>query len=291
MIIVRIKGGLGNQMFQYAVGRSIALRTGNAVQYDLSSYIDGGTAARDTFRELGLEYFNVQLPVASPALVQKHHSFIRTTIRKIQLRLRPGSWYSVDARVLNPRDGSYLEGWWQTEQYFSDYADTIRAEFSLKKILSVSAQSIHLKIKELTAAGIAPVSLHVRRGDYVSNIHAAKHHGLVPLEYYHNALEEIKKNESKQIHIFVFSDDIEWAKTHIKSEHSINFVSSPEIAYYEELYLMSTCAHHIIANSTFSWWGAWLNPSDTKIVIAPKQWVISRSVDTTNATPAQWIRL
>lgn len=290
MIIVKLKGGLGNQIFQYALGRSLELRSGIPVQYDLSFY-KAGVAARDTVRSLGLHNFNVSLTEAAPDRIKAHTTPLRKFIRKILARLSQPSWYTVDPHVYNAKDNSYLEDWWQTEEYFKEYAQTLREELTLARPLGVAAQSLYLKIKEIKEASQATVSLHIRRGDYVTNPHAAAHHGVLSLEYYHQALKEIQKKESKHLHVFVFSDDIEWAKQHITSTHPLTFVSSPDIEDFEELTLMSACMHHIIANSSFSWWGAWLNPSSEKIVVAPKQWITDPHVDTSHATPTTWIRI
>jgi hypothetical protein len=243
-------------------------------------------------RPLRLTNFNVTLPEASVSDISKTKNPFHKLKRIIQNRIFATNWYKTNTAILSPKDGSYLEGWWQTDDYFKDFADAIRSDFTPKKPLGVSAQSLYLKIKELKEAGFAPVSLHIRRGDYVTNKHAAAHHGVLQLDYYYKAIEEIQKKESKNIQLFVFSDDINWAKQHLQTKDiTINYVSSPDIQEYEELVLMSNCSHHIIANSSFSWWGAWLNPSASKVVVGPKQWIQSHTVDTTNATPSDWIRI
>ena len=133
------------------------------------------------------------------------------------------------------------------------------------------------------------VSVHVRRGDYVNNKNANAFHGVCSPEYYRKAIELIAKRVDSPKY-FVFSDDIEWVKEHIEIPNAV-FVSQKDIADHEELVLMSKCKHAIIANSSFSWWGAWLNANPNKLVIAPKQWVSDSRVNTVDAIPAEWVRI
>ena len=180
--------------------------------------------------------------------------------------------------MLNLQPPVYLEGYWQSDKYFQDVSTQLRREISLK------------------ANGIAPiedanaVSLHVRRGDYISNPVTNQFHGASSVTYYQAAIDYITQHIS-QPHFYIFSDDMEWVKQHLPLPQSVTYVSNGQLHDYEELVLMSHCQHHIIANSSFSWWGAWLNPSDQKIVIAPKQWFNNSAFDTTDLIPAAWIQL
>ena len=178
-------------------------------------------------------------------------------------------------------------GYWQSEKYFKENKDAIRKEFSLKSPLSPKAQEASAKI----ARAKCSVSLHVRRGDYVSDAKTNQHHGTCGPGYYAQALEYIASKAGKDIAAFMFSDDIEWVKKNMLLPYSAIYVSSPEIPDYEELILMSQCRHHIIANSSFSWWGAWLDPRADKIIVAPKQWVQVGNSKMKDVVPEGWVRI
>jgi hypothetical protein len=186
-------------------------------------------------------------------------------------------------KIWSKLTGNY--GFYQSETYFKPAKDIILEEFTLKKPFSSQAQNISNNI----ALQPMPVSLHIRRGDYVSNDRARKHHGLCSLEYYQEAVERITGKVKNPL-FFVFSDDIAWAKQNLKLDNA-TFVSNPEIRDYEELLLMSQCRHNIIANSTFSWWAAYLNKNAKKMVIAPKQWNVKSASDTLDILPSSWIQL
>ena len=184
---------------------------------------------------------------------------------------------------LNLSDG----GFWQSEKYFIDKEKEIRADLTLKDAVGPKAQEVSAKIKNAKNS----ISLHVRRGDYVSDAKTNEHHGTCGPEYYVQALEYITSEIGKDIIVFIFSDDIEWVKDNMPMSYPAVYVSSLDIPDYEELMLMSQCHHHIIANSSFSWWGAWLNPRPDKIVIAPKQWIRKMQWRHKDTVPKSWIRL
>jgi hypothetical protein len=139
------------------------------------------------------------------------------------------------------------------------------------------------------------ISIHIRRGDYVQNKKTGKHHGNCSSEYYKNALDEIlsklSKGQRENVRLFIFSDDIEWARKNLSFACPSVFVSNPATPDYEELVLMSKCSHHIIANSSFSWWGAWLDSNPQKIVIAPAKWFNTRQSLYKDIVPSSWIKI
>jgi hypothetical protein len=161
----------------------------------------------------------------------------------------------------------------------------VRKEFTLKEPLSAISQEYTNKILDTKNA----VSIHIRRGDYVLNTSTNKHHGVCNLDYYEAAVEYIRE-KIESLTFFIFSDDIAWVKENLKLDNAV-FVSSPEIKDYEELILMSKCKHNIIANSSFSWWGAWLNQNPDKIVIAPRQWTTKKTADELDILPKSWIQI
>lgn len=289
MIILRLKAGLGNQMFQYAFARSLSLRRNEELLLDLSSFKN--MAARDTSRSYLLKHFKIKENFATPEQIAPFVTKFSILKRKIERNLFYRQNYRFYRYIANSKQ-TYFEGWWNNEEYFNDHSDVIRSEFALKEPLSTPSRSVAQSIIGAQAEGSLAVSLHVRRGDYISNPIAAEFHGAMKTEYYDRAVSEMQsKFPNKKLTFFIFSDDIEWARKNVKPKENTVYVSGPDIADYEEIHLMSLCDHHIIANSSFSWWGAWMNPKYDKVVIAPKKWVTKSSVDTSEATPPKWIRL
>jgi hypothetical protein len=261
MAIVKIKGGLGNQMFQYAHGRKLELK-GKKVVFDIS-FFHGAKANSDTPREFNLSAFNI----ATQAEFSPRPRRLRDLLTKIAGKI-----------------GVRIEQYFQGEKYFQEISGELRKEFTLKNGLSPVAREILKQIENPNS-----VSLHVRRGDYVNDKKIKDNRNICGLEYYRQAMARIqeKVNNAK---FFVFSDEIDWAKENFIGEEFV-FVSSPELKEYEEMILMSRSAHHIIANSSFSWWGAWLGQNNNKIVIAPSRWLLDSRVDTSDIIPKDWIKI
>ena len=186
---------------------------------------------------------------------------------------------------------SYFEGYWANQKYFLKYEDIIRKDLSLKNPYCDSSKKIVAQMSDCLLKGEIPVSLHIRRGDFVSNPHSAAYNGLLGIPYYEKAVSLLMSKYLPKIAVFVFSDDIVWAKENLRLTCPIYFVSNPNIPDYEEIILMSKCSHHILANSTFSWWGAWLNPNHDKIVIVPRQWIANKTVDQIDLIPKEWIQI
>ncbi|OGM93880.1 hypothetical protein A2524_00615 [Candidatus Wolfebacteria bacterium RIFOXYD12_FULL_48_21] len=288
MIIIKLKGGLGNQMFQYACAKHLAERNGDVLKLDISLYQPGNAPAGDTARSYALGAFSISAQVASKEEVRRVRGLlwhIMALAMKVINRVRPISSYMFDPQVLERRGNVYLDGYFQSERYFKDIKACIRNEFRLREPMGEQAQAMLRDID-----GSDSVSLHIRRGDYVTNKNANAFHGTCPPEYYHAAIKEI----GKHVHspkFFIFSDDIEWAKADVGMPAHATYVSRDGIADYEELLLMSKCKHNIIANSSFSWWGAWLNANSNKIVVAPKRWINDERVDTSDAVPVEWVSM
>jgi hypothetical protein len=184
-----------------------------------------------------------------------------------------------------PRD-THLDGYWQSEKYFQDIAATIRRDFTLATDLSAQDRAVADAIADVNA-----VSVHVRRGDYVTDARTRAAHGVCSNEYYLQACDMIIRRQPDP-HFFVFSDDLDWCRSHLQLPGAATYVghNGPD-RDYADLYLMSQCRNHIIANSSFSWWGAWLNPRSDKVVIAPCQWFSGLDVDTRDVLPDGWIRI
>ncbi|MES3005356.1 MAG: alpha-1,2-fucosyltransferase [Patescibacteria group bacterium] len=289
MIYIQIKAGLGNQMFEYAFGRALSLEQGKPLALDLSWY--DNHAGRDTPRKYLLDKYNIQARIAVPREIEKFNTPLKKLLRKIYRRLVYKKDNVYRASLMKSR-GSYFEGHWANERFFKKHKDVIRADLSLKYPLTAFSSSVLSEIKTYKEKGFATVSVHVRRGDCVTNPHAASYQGTVDTSYYDKSYEYlVEKFGEEKLVFFIFSDDIEWARANVLTKAKTTCVSRPEIPDYEELYLMTQCDNHVIANSTFSWWGAWLNANPDKIVIAPKQWLKDTSFDTSDVCPKEWVRI
>ncbi len=287
MIITRIVGGLGNQMFQYAVGRALSLASGQPLKLDLTDM------DRDRLRSLQLDQFNIKGDIASldevPAK-QRNSMFgrIMTSVKnrsRVPQRVEKSAQF--DPTILLIREPVHLTGYWQTEKYFADYADIIRQDFSLKQPFSAQRQNTLRMIEEAQS----PVSVHVRRGDYVSNPSANSIHGTCEPEWYAKAMHTMGST-MKDATFFVFSDDPQWARENLATLGKMIFIEPQSDGRDgEDMHLMAACHSHIVANSTFSWWGAWLNPRERKRVIAPASWFRSQAHDNPDLVPSSWERL
>jgi hypothetical protein len=285
MIVSRLIGGLGNQMFQYAAGRALALRRGVPFAIDRRGFGDYKT------HSFGLDCFRADITDAPadqlPGAVKESrlNRLLRPLLRAPQ-RVHAERAFTFDPDVLSLPDGTYLDGYWQSEKYFSDCAEQVRADFTVRHAPSAENQ----RWLERIAAGNA-VSLHVRRGDYVTNASAAAVHGTCDLDYYRRALDHVRQASGADPVVFVFSDDPDWVAANLKLPFEMHLVRNNDAATnYEDLRLMSACRHHVIANSSFSWWGAWLNPSRSKVVVAPRRWFRTNDLDDRDLIPAAWMR-
>lgn len=292
MIIVRLIGGLGNQMFQYAFGKALALKYNTILKFDTLSLLDRSNTLY-THRDYELDVFDIEKNVASSLHINKFKNST-SVIAKILTNLSPKLSYKTineegfvfDSNDLKEKTNLYLNGYWQSEKYFIEYEAQIRKSFFFKKEASLDNKQILKQIKET-----ASVSVHFRRGDYVSLESAKEVHGVCSFDYYYRAIEMIASKE-KNPFFYIFSDEPEWVKENFKLNFpSLIIAHNSGKKSYEDLRLMSACKHNIIANSSFSWWGAWLNENNKKIVIAPRLWFLNRTVNTEDLIPVKWIRI
>lgn len=273
MITVNIKGGLGNQMFQYACGRALALRNNDRLSLIRTRY--HGDSARD----LSLTRFDIQADWPDRPGVSIWQQWRERWRQKFTGDFHVG----FDPQTLTRSGNVYLDGYFQSELYFKDQAEHIRADLHLKTALGEKASSLAELIKNDRDA----VSIHVRRGDYVNHPDFG---GVCTPEYYDRAVVFLKQRLLKA-NFYVFSDDIEWCRTGLPCLREATFVSGPKLRDFEEMFLMSICRHHIIANSSFSWWGAWLGNNPSKIVVAPKRWSNLHEEWYRDIIPSTWKRM
>ena len=282
-------GGLGNQMFQYAAGRRLTHLHRTELKLDLSWF--DSILAVETKRQYELGAFNIQEHFASPeesvqfreGLLLRRFGFL-FPFRKQRHILE--QHYHCDPDILNLPDNVYLEGYWQSPKYFSDIQDIIQAEFTVRAEPDGDNRRMAEEIADSES-----VAVHVRRGDYVSNPATSNRHGICSMEYYNTAVKTIF-DRVKQPRFFVFSDDPDWAGENLLwiAPGAIIDQNGLDKAF-EDMRLMSLCKHHIIANSSFSWWSAWLSKNPEKIVIAPKQWFKDNNMSADDLIPEKWTRL
>ncbi|MBS1759970.1 MAG: alpha-1,2-fucosyltransferase [Bacteroidetes bacterium] len=284
MIISKIIGGLGNQLFQYAAAKALAVHHTTQLKLDVSGF--------DSYklRNFELDAFNVSYEKASEQEIASFSN--RTFLKKVTDRIGPYSgrtffrekFFHFHKGFLKYPSNTYLKGYWQSEKYFLPIENIIRQEFTLKPnfIQNVKDYGETIKINET-------VALHIRRGDY-ANKETLTLHGIIPLSYYKEAVH-LMQQKSPNIHLLIFSDDINWAKENLHFPNMVFVSNDMTKTAFEDLYLMSHCKHNIIANSSFSWWGAWLNNNPEKIVIAPKNWFNQGPKDTYDIYPKGWIKL
>lgn len=292
VIIVRISAGLGNQLFQYAMGRRLACDRGATLKLDLSDYQKKAPGSRAYL----LDYYRIKAEVASPDEVNLFRS--RKTGRGLIGRIRhrvtpyyrrlfilePG--HGFDPNFLSVPETCYLQGYWQDERYFESIAPIIRQEFTLLSPPDEPNARLLALIQTTNA-----VSLHIRRGDYVSVQAINERHGVLPRTYYQNAIARLVEEVSDP-HFFIFSDEPEWAEENLKLDCPFTLVDVNGTGRpHEDLRLMSACQHHIIANSTFSWWGAWLGTYQEKRVYAPAQRFRDPTVNARYSFPPTWERI
>lgn len=291
MIIVKLMGGMGNQMFQYAAGRRLAIKHKTILKLDLTFLLDRTPRENFTYRDYDLDVFNIKEYFASASEINR---FVQDTglIDKIKRKLRmkvliQEPHFNFFQPLLSAPRNSYLEGYWQSEKYFKDIEQVIRNEFTLKSDLDYDSKKMADKIISSEA-----VCLNVRRADYVNNPILNKVYSVCDLEYYFKCIDYISERVSNP-QFFIFSDDIEWCKNNLPINWSSTIVShkyaGKKFEYY--LKLMTLCKHYIIPNSTFAWWAAWLNENPKKIVIAPEKWFNHPSKNTDDLIPKTWIKI
>ncbi len=292
MILVRLEGGLGNQMFQYALGRTLALKNKSIVKVDTTFLLDRTPRGGFVFRNYDLDIFKTNILIAErkeiPLLYRKYFNgrpalFADSFRKKIVKNPGKEKQFQFDPEILKLSDGTYLEGYWQSPKYFEAYADIIKKDFEIREKLPKNAEALRDKIMSLSS-----VCINVRRADFVSN----PFHGTLGQEYFDKGIEIIARKE-KQLSLFVFSDDIEWCKNNLKFKYPYEFIgheyAGDKFQFYLEL--MKSCGHFIIPNSSFGWWAAWLSPSLNKVIIAPQRWFLDDRVNTKDLTPTSWIRI
>lgn len=276
MVIVHLEGGLGNQMFQYALCLNFELR-GVTTKLDISNYesayAHNGYELEKVFA-IGEKYCSTKEKLLVKALGKPLQFFMGQPSKEKK------EWQWKYQREVEGIEFGFIKGYWQSEKYFSNIAEALRRKFTFPSLQGDANQALLERIQRVNS-----VSLHIRRGDYLTGGNAVA----LPIDYYHQSIDFIEKNVN-QPHYFIFSDDMEWAKKNIQVANGEFIDWNIDSNSFIDMQLMSECKHNIIANSSFSWWGAWLNPNSSKLVIAPQQWMPHLG-DCRDAIPENWIQL
>lgn len=291
VIVVDLIGGLGNQMFQYAAARALSLSKGVPLYLDASAFEQYGLHRFELTRVFDCHAGMADRTMVKDMLGWQANRSVRTLAARLGFGwLRSCRWVEEPSFDYWPGlkcvpDTCYLTGYWQSEKYFHAVSDVIRKDLTFK----IPLEGLNKTLAGQMAACQA-ISLHIRRGDYVSDASANQKHGTCSLQYYAAAVDWIAARVERP-EFFVFSDDIAWAREHLGLSFPVTFVDHNRgDDNYRDMQLMSLCRHHIIANSSFSWWGAWLNGRADKIVIAPRQWFASGE-KADDLIPSDWVRL
>lgn len=278
MIISKLMGGLGNQMFQYAVARNLSLKHNVELKIDLSFLNNRNMGSNFVYRDYDLNLFNIKPDFEidfSKRIVhsnQPHFHYSKSYIDSISNLLLEGN------SVL-------LDGYWQSPFFFSEFEEEIRKDFEF--INKVENETGEIKEMLNLIESTNSVMLNVRRTDYLNT----SFHGVMGMDYLNKA-KDIIEQKVENTHYFIFSDDVNWCKENINFENTTlvdHRYKGEKFGYY--LQLMSKCKHFIIPNSTFAWWAAWLNTIDSKVVVAPKQWFTDNNINTSDLISKNWIRI
>jgi len=301
VITVSILGGLGNQMFQYAAAKALANRIGTGVVLDRSAF--EGYKLRsfmlDRLQIPECDLVNGGDQMGTPA--RRYTSFLwRGRVNRLLERVGMKPIAFADGTYVEPNfhfDPAFIElkapvslfGYFQSERYFENITGDVRRYFSPLEPLGLASQAIADAMDRVEI----PVSVHIRRGDYVASAETARVHGALGVDYYRKAIGLIERQAKARITLFVFSDDAEAAADLLRfhSGETVEVRGDPDRPW-EDMALMARCHHHAIANSSFSWWGAWLNPSSEKIVVAPRAWFSSEELrrrNTCDLYPSRWV--
>lgn len=284
MIIFRCTGGLGNQLFQYAAAKALAVKHSVVLKADTTWY------ETDPLRQFELPLLGIMPPIATAEEI----AALKATTTAQRLRWRFTAYqkkkfykqphFGFDKNFFMLGSKVYLQGYFQSPKYFAPIEKMLRDEIIFPQ---QAQQRMATAVQQLQAG--PSVSVHLRRGDYRTP-EAYRYHGILPATYYKKAIAQVKL-WFPDARFYLFTNDAEWAETEMGITDAVIAAQLWKTAAIEDLYLMSCCHHHIIANSSFSWWAAWLNNRHDKKVIAPKQWFNKGPQNTTDLVPAAWLRL
>ena len=276
-LIVKLQGGFGNQLFQISNAISLSKKYDKKIILDLSSYYFD-FFSKNTKRDFELDFLNLGYQKS----LFKYYNFKLAKFFNINIAEIKEQNFNFKNITLKKDITYILNGYWQSYKYFQDFSLKY-SDFKSKIKLNKRDESILKLIKNSNS-----ICVHIRRGDY-QNLKTSSFHGIAPIEYYKSSLLFFQ-NKFKDCKFFFFSDDIDFLKVHFNDFYNSKIVSNSDFCLVDEFFLMMNCKNFIIANSSFSWWSAWLSPEKNKTVIAPKKW-FNQNIDTSDLIPDNWVRL
>lgn len=297
MIVVKLQGGLGNQMFQYALGRELQRRSGRDLALDVTSLLDRFPRSNVIFRDYDLDIFSIQprltwssrlaqwLPL--PLLYSSGVAALARWQDVLGTQRYISGTVKFREEVLEARGNIYLDGYWQSPKYFKGSEAVLRREFKVKQPVSPAGELIAEQM-----ASTDSICVNVRRTDFVSLQSSIDRHGFIGAEYYDRGIQLIAPR-LKNPHVFVTSDDVDWCRENLRFDVPTTVLGHEYKGYKfgEYLTLMSRCKHFLISNSTFAWWAAWLSTSEDKSVVCPLNWYRDPTVDSSDLIPPEWTRI
>lgn len=289
MIVVRLMGGLGNQLFQYAAAKHLSVLNNAELYFDTSFF---NTKTEDTTpRKFELDVFNIKYKLATDEMLNHFHGCEFNSTELVLTKLLSfGKFkkykfneYGFDEHFLDLKGNYYVRGFFQSEKYFSSIKSIIREELIIDQEHLPADVPLVNQIKNTANA----VSIHIRRGDYIRNLTSMDAHGICSKDYYVKSIKLLREKLGEDLHFYIFTDDPTWVRNEMNWAIDSTIVSDKKPI--EDFYLMSLCNHNIIANSTFSWWAAWLNENENKSIIVPKQWTNMLQTEKIELAPKNWI--
>jgi hypothetical protein len=290
MVVVKLIGGLGNQMFQYAFAKALALSNNVELKFELSFFNKIHHDKNVAGRNFQLDVFDINEPIATKkevfSLTQRTPYYLVDKVLNKLIGTKKSYILEKDLKfngnLIYEKPPIILEGFWQSEKYFKNN-NQVLSYFQFAKELNQNSIAVLNKILRSNS-----VSIHIRRTDYILN---NKTYEIWDIGYYNKAIEFIKASVIDPV-FFLFTDDYHWAKTNLISDENFILVEgNVNDDSWMDMRLMSNCKHNIIANSSFSWWGARLNRNENRIIITPQKWYKKDNLNTMDLVPADWVRL
>ena len=281
MFVVRIFGGLGNQLFQYSFGIYLSIKYNSDVFFDVEHY------TKNTYRNLSIDKFNLSLPLVSKNIHNKFIKYQSLTLNKYYNLLIGNKYFTDDNfhkfQIFDENAIYYFNGYWQKYYFYNKISENFKFTFNKQYI-----NSSYNEIKQIQDDDFS-VSVHIRRGDFLSKENSKIYKVCEPAYFTNAEIHLMRTHKSQRINLYVFSDDINWVKENIKFNSKCIYISSE--SDFLDFYLMSLCKKSIISNSTFSLWAAILNNSKDKTVIAPKDWFFDKTINVNDLLPIDFITL
>jgi hypothetical protein len=293
MVIVQLNGGLGNQLFQYAAAKSLSLHHNVPLKIDISSFQRRDLPELEVPRDFELYNFTGVGDKTFSLSKEENEEIISFLKKKSLTKLLPNHrrkiysapFYHFDPNFFKSKKNIFLRGQWQSEKYFLPYQEFFKEALQLKPELIQQSLPTAGKLRSINS-----VSVHVRRADYLRKQIILEWHGVMGKEYYKKAFK-ILDQKIGAYKVFYFTDDPQWVRQELLCLKEGEIISESTSSHYEDFFLISQCGHNIIANSSFSWWGAWLNANPEKVVIGPENWFNQGPKDTYDIMPGNWIKV